>query len=237
VTLLELVNAYASIARQGIRHTPVLVRRITDREGRVLATFGTESRQAMTTDAAIELTDMMRGVVSRGTGTLVRTRFGVTGDVAGKTGTTQNNTDGWFVLMHPQLVAGAWVGFNDARVTIRSNYWGQGGHNAVLLVGDFFRQALKARAIDGDARFPPSRRPPPPPEIAPGADGEWGEDGGGEPGGSWLDGWGSPPDTDPDRDDLPPGAGDRISGDQPKSSMELEPLLKLEGARALDASR
>ncbi|CAN7347530.1 penicillin-binding protein 1A [Rhizobacter sp. LjRoot28] len=237
VTLLELVNAYASIARQGIRHTPVLVRRITDREGRVLATFGTESRQAMTTDAAIELTDMMRGVVSRGTGTLVRTRFGVTGDVAGKTGTTQNNTDGWFVLMHPQLVAGAWVGFNDARVTIRSNYWGQGGHNAVLLVGDFFRQALKARAIDGDARFPPSRRPPPPPEIAPGADGEWGEDGGGEPGGSWLDGWGSPPDTDPDRDDLPPGAGDSISGDQPKSSMELEPLLKLEGARALDASR
>lgn len=237
VTLLELVNAYASIARQGIHHTPVLVRRITDREGRVLATFGTQSRQAMTTDAAIELTDMMRGVVTRGTGTLVRTRFGVNGDVAGKTGTTQNNTDGWFVLMHPQLVAGAWVGFNDARVTIRSNYWGQGGHNAVLLVGDFFRQALKSRAIDGDARFPPSRRPPPPPEDVPGADGEWGEDGGGEPGGSWLDGWGSPPDADPGRDDLPPGAGDSISSDQPKSSMELEPLLRLEGARALDAAR
>lgn len=240
VTLLELVNAYASIARQGVRHTPVLVKRILDRDGRVLASFGTESRQAMSADAAIELTDMMRGVVARGTGTLVRTRFGITGDVAGKTGTTQNNTDGWFVLMHPQLVAGAWVGFNDARVTMRSNYWGQGGHNAVLLVGDFVRQALKARAIDADATFPPSRRPPAPAPTFEDDPDAWGEDGGGEPGGSWLDGWGpepAPGDADGAQEDLPPGAGDSLSMDQPKSSMELEPLLKLEGARVMEPSR
>jgi len=81
----------------------------------------------------------------------------VRADVAGKTGTTQKNTDGWFILMHPRLVAGAWVGFNDSRVTMRSNYWGQGGHNAVLLVGDFFRAALDARLIDGGARFPYAR--------------------------------------------------------------------------------
>ncbi|MEO8599322.1 MAG: penicillin-binding protein, partial [bacterium] len=82
--------------------------------------------------------------------------------IAGKTGTTQNNTDGWFILMHPDLVAGAWVGFNDARVTMRSNYWGQGGHNAVLLVGDFYRSALNARLIDAKALFPGGKLPPAP---------------------------------------------------------------------------
>jgi len=57
-------------------------------------------------------------------------------------------------MMHPNLVAGSWVGFNDARVTIRSDYWGQGGHNALLLVADFFKQALKDKLIDAKAKFP-----------------------------------------------------------------------------------
>src|SRR3989304_300740 len=87
----------------------------------------------------------------------IRSRWGIQADVAGKTGTTQDNSDGWFILMHPQLVAGAWVGFNDNRVTMRSNYWGQGGHNAVLLVGDFFQAALDMRLIDSSARFPYAR--------------------------------------------------------------------------------
>jgi penicillin-binding protein 1A len=55
--------------------------------------------------------------------------------------------------MHPRLVAGAWVGFNDSRVTMRSDYWGQGGHNAILLVGDFFRDALREGWVDARARF------------------------------------------------------------------------------------
>ena len=58
----------------------------------------------------------MRGVVDEGTGAAIRQRYGIQADVAGKTGTTQDNSDGWFILMHPQLVAGAWVGFNDNRV-------------------------------------------------------------------------------------------------------------------------
>ncbi len=73
--------------------------------------------------------------------------------MAGKTGTTQNNADAWFILMHPQLVGGAWVGFNDNRVTMRSAYWGQGGHSALYVVGDFFQQALAARAVDPRAAF------------------------------------------------------------------------------------
>jgi len=159
VTLLEMVNGYATIAQQGEHHQPLYVKRIRDRHGNVLAEFGSRTRRAMSAESAVELIDMMRGVVSQGTGTLVRTRFGIVADIAGKTGTTQNNTDGWFILMHPQLVAGAWVGFNDSRVTMRSNYWGQGGHNAILLVGDFFRDTLKSGLIDPKARFAPAREP------------------------------------------------------------------------------
>jgi penicillin-binding protein 1A len=170
VTLLEMATGYATIAQGGQYHRPVTIKRILDRRGEVLAEFGSETRRAMSSDAASDLVDMMRGVVSRGTGTLVKSRFGVAGDVAGKTGTTQNNTDGWFILMHPRLVAGAWVGFNDSRIAMRSAYWGQGGHNAVLMVGDFFKAAQKAKWIGTKDRFPPPRHPPAPPASTP----DWG---------------------------------------------------------------
>jgi penicillin-binding protein 1A len=161
VTLLEMVSAYSTIANVGEYHKPVFIKRITDRSGKVLAEFGgQQSQRALSENAAIDLIDIMRGVVSRGTGQAVKTRFGIVADIAGKTGTTQNNTDGWFILMHPNLVAGAWVGFNDARVTMRSNYWGQGGHNAILVVGDFFREALKNKLIDVKAQFPRPKRMP-----------------------------------------------------------------------------
>jgi len=162
VTLLEMVNAYSTIARIGEFRKPVVVRRITDRNGKVLAEFGKSSKRAMSENTAIELIDMMRGVLSHGTGTLIKAQFGLSADVAGKTGTTQYNTDGWFILMHPDLVAGSWVGFNDARVTMRSNYWGQGGHNALLVVGDFFRSVIKEKMIDAKAKFPRPKRHHPP---------------------------------------------------------------------------
>ncbi len=168
VTLLEMVASYATIAREGQAHAPVFVKRIVDRNGKVLADFGAPARRALDADVALDLTDMLRGVVARGTGTQIKSRFGITADVAGKTGTTQNNTDGWFILMQPQLVAGAWVGFNDSRVTLRSNHWGQGGHNAILLVGDFYREAFKTKALDAKAKFGPPRHPAPPPlPVAP----------------------------------------------------------------------
>jgi penicillin-binding protein 1A len=163
VTLLEMVSTYATIAAQGEYRKPVFVRRITDREGKLIADFSNGApERALSQASSVALIDMLRGVVNRGTGTAVRYRFGINGDVAGKTGTTQNNADGWFILMHPNLVAGAWVGFNDNRVTMRSNYWGQGGHNAILLVGDFFRSALDNGKLDTEAIFPGGRPPPPP---------------------------------------------------------------------------
>ncbi len=160
VTLMEMVNAYCTIAAQGTRHKPVFIRRITARDGEVLAEFVSEASRVLSPDTAVDLIDMMRGVVTVGTGAGLKSRFALGADVAGKTGTTQNNTDGWFILMHPGLVAGAWVGFDDQRITMRSDYWGQGGHNALLLVGDFFRDAIRSRLLDTTALFPPPRRQP-----------------------------------------------------------------------------
>jgi penicillin-binding protein 1A len=160
VTLLEMTGAYATLAASGERREPLLVTSIAERDGRVLERFDNPGEQAIDPALAERLVDMLRGVPRNGTGTLVRTEFGVRGDIAGKTGTTQNNTDGWFLLMHPQLVAGAWVGFNDPRVTMRSGYWGQGGHNALRIVGDFFRRAERDGLIDEDARFPDVPREP-----------------------------------------------------------------------------
>ncbi|GAB3436403.1 PBP1A family penicillin-binding protein [Massilia solisilvae] len=162
VTLLEMVNAYSTIAAQGSYRRPVFIKSISDRDGKVIAQFDSgKPETALSNASAVTLIDMMRGVVNRGTGTAVRYRFGINADVAGKTGTTQNNADGWFILMHPNLVAGAWVGFNDTRVAMRSSYWGQGGHNAVLLVGDFFKTALDSGKLDARAVFPGGRPPPP----------------------------------------------------------------------------
>ena len=161
VTLKEMVSAYCTIANRGAYVEPRMVTRIEDRNGNVLADFpAARPEQALPAGAALKLVDVMRGVVNRGTGADIRTRFGIHADVAGKTGTTQDNTDSWFILMHPQLVAGAWVGFDDARVTLRNDYWGEGAHGALPVVGAFYDMALRARVIDAHAQLAPSSNPP-----------------------------------------------------------------------------
>ena len=157
VTPLEMVSAYSTLAAIGEYRQPSYITRITDKDGNVLAQFANDTKHVMTEKTVGHLINMLRGAVDQGTGQAVRAQFGLRADVAGKTGTTQKNTDGWFVLMHPQLVAGAWIGFNDSRVTMRSNYWGEGAHNALLVVGDFFQHALAARLVDSRAEFPFAR--------------------------------------------------------------------------------
>jgi penicillin-binding protein 1A len=154
VTLLEMVNGYSTIAALGEYRQPIFITRITDKNGNVLARFENQSKRVLSPKTVENLVNMLRGAVDQGTGQAVRTGFGIRADVAGKTGTTQKNTDGWFILMHRRLVAGSWIGFNDARITMRSNYWGEGRHNALLLVGDFFQQTLSTRLIDSGAEFP-----------------------------------------------------------------------------------
>ncbi|WP_104012504.1 penicillin-binding protein 1A [Burkholderia anthinoferrum] len=160
VTLKEMVSAYGTIANRGVYVAPQTITRIEDRDGKVLATFASAPpERALPVAAAQTLVDVMRGVVDYGTGADIRSRYGIRIDVAGKTGTTQDNTDGWFILMHPQLVAGAWVGFDDGSVTLRSDYWGAGAHSALPIVGSFYDAALRARAIDPHVQFSPDFRP------------------------------------------------------------------------------
>jgi penicillin-binding protein 1A len=154
VTLKEMVSAYGTIANDGRYIEPILITRVEDRNGKVLEEFQPKlAETAMTASVAETLLDVMRGVIDQGTGAGIRSRFGIRADVAGKTGTTQDNTDGWFILMHPQLVAGAWAGFNDNRVTM-GNSWGPGAQSALPMVGEFFQQAIKAKVIDPQVRFP-----------------------------------------------------------------------------------
>ena len=169
VTLREMVGAYGAIANEGHFVQPMFVLRIEDRQGRVLTEFQPlrEEVLALPRAQALELVNVMRGVIDEGTGTAIRSRYGITADVAGKTGTTQENTDGWFIMMHPQLVAGARVGFND-KLTMGS--WGQGARSALPIVGDVFQQALRNKWIDQRAEFAiprPRPKPKPEPEAAP----------------------------------------------------------------------
>lgn len=171
VTLREMVTAYGTLANEGrYLGDPQLIARVEDREGRTLALFTRpQPMEVLAKGQALQLVDVMRGVVDAGTGAAIRTRYGIQADVAGKTGTTQENTDGWFILMHPQLVAGAWVGFNDNRATMGDS-WGQGARSALPIVGDFFVQALRVRAADPRVEFAIPRPRPQPPEPPPGQD-------------------------------------------------------------------
>src|SRR5204862_7291839 len=161
-TLREMVAAYGAIANGGNYVEPMFISRVEDRDGNVLQEFlpVREVGEALPRPQALELVNVMRGVVDEGTGAAIRSRYGITADVAGKTGTTQENTDGWFIMMHPQLVAGARVGFNDNKATMGT--WGQGARSALPMVGEVFQQALRNRWIDASVEFDiPRPRPRP----------------------------------------------------------------------------
>lgn len=165
VTLLEMVSAYGTLASGGLHYDPTVVTRIEDRFGNVLYEARPAPEEALSEATAYTVVDMMRGTIDhpQGTGARIRWQFGLGDyDLAGKTGTTSNSgsgsggSDNWFIMMHPELVTGAWVGFNDRRVTFRSSWWGQGAHTALFLVGDFFQRLAQAEdvPISQDQRFP-----------------------------------------------------------------------------------
>ena len=110
VSLLELVTGYSTLANLGIRNRPVAILRIEDRRGTVLYEHRPAPGEALSDVTSAVMIDMLRGVINEpyGTGHRIRSQFRLTGyDFAGKTGTTQEGADGWFVLMHPELVTGA----------------------------------------------------------------------------------------------------------------------------------
>ncbi|MFT5516016.1 MAG: penicillin-binding protein 1A [Rhodothermales bacterium] len=157
VTLQELVSAYGTFVTEGMHYRSQVVSRIEDADGNVLASFGPMAERAMTSRDAYTVLDILRDVTRQGgTGAGLAARFPIPGEWTGKTGTTQDNTDGWFVAMHPDLVAGAWVGFNQPAVRFRSNHYGQGANNAGVVVADFLRTAvIDPMSGMGPARFMP----------------------------------------------------------------------------------
>ncbi len=159
VSLLELATAYSTLANLGTRNDPVMILRIEDRHGTPLYEHQAEPQNELIMEAAVVVLDMLRDVINQsyGTGHRIRWQYALNEyDFAGKTGTTQEGADGWFMLMHPELVVGSWVGFNDRRVTFRSTFWGQGAHNALFVVGDFMTRVTgdPGVAIDPFAMFP-----------------------------------------------------------------------------------
>lgn len=151
VSLMELASAYATFANNGIHIDPIAVTRIEDRNGNLLIEFYPESRQeVISPETAYTMVDMMRGAIRGGTwgfGTGARLRgMGVSQDVAGKTGTTNNSADNWFMAMMPHIVMGAWVGGEDRRIRFPSNtYIGQGARAALPIVGKFIVGCMKDR--------------------------------------------------------------------------------------------
>ena len=143
LTLLELATAYTTLANLGTQRNPVVVRYITDQHGDTLYEHIPNAQEGLDDRTARVLIDMMRDVIRQdyGTGQRINWQFDQWEyDYAGKTGTTQEGADGWFMLIHPELVTGSWVGFNDRRLTFRSSFWGQGAHNALYVVGSYVRR-------------------------------------------------------------------------------------------------
>ncbi|MCG8374690.1 MAG: hypothetical protein MI700_14195, partial [Balneolales bacterium] len=152
VSLLELTSAYTTFANSGVHIDPIAITRIEDREGNVLVEYHPEYRQeVISPETAYLMTDMMRGVIRggegyHGTGVRLRNVYGVSQDIAGKTGTTQNSADNWFVGMTPHIVMGAWVGGEDRRIrfpTDLSYSIGQGARTALPIVGQFINNVTE----------------------------------------------------------------------------------------------
>ncbi len=142
ISLKGMVEAYAGIVNDGIPVKSHYLVEIADNNGKVLETFSyeQETRNVVSPENCRVLLQMMEEVVEDGTGKGIRTVYGIEGDFAGKTGTTQNNSDGWFIGVTPDLVTGCWVGADDPRVHFRTTTYGQGAYMALPIVGKFFHK-------------------------------------------------------------------------------------------------
>ena len=143
ISLYEMVAAYNSFPSKGMYVRPIFVTRIEDNMGNVLATFSTVKKEAVSDRTAYLMANLMQGVVNGGTGYALRSRFGLTGEMAGKTGTTNDNADGWFIGYTPQLTAGAWAGFEDMQVHFAALANGGGSASALPICGYFMQSVRK----------------------------------------------------------------------------------------------
>ncbi|MDR0769151.1 MAG: transglycosylase domain-containing protein [Dysgonamonadaceae bacterium] len=135
----EMVSGYSAFANHGIRVEPLYVTRIENSYGNVLETFTPQTREVITADAAGKMLYMLKSVIDGGTGMRVR-RLGFTGEMGGKTGTTQEHSDGWFMGFTPSLVGGVWVGGEERSIRFNRIADGQGATMALPILAEFLKK-------------------------------------------------------------------------------------------------
>lgn len=156
MNVYDMVGAYGMFANQGVYVKPVMVTRIEDKNGTVLYEYVPETRDVLSKDVSYAMIDLMKGVTEGGSGTRLRHSsqknttvykeimtgypYGFTNPIAGKTGTTQNNSDGWFMGMVPNLVTGVWVGGEERSIHFKSIYYGQGASMALPIWGLYMKK-------------------------------------------------------------------------------------------------
>lgn len=155
IQLIEMLRAYTMFPDRGFNTQPIYLTKIEDKNGNILQTFEPQVKQVISEVDAYTMYRMMQGVVDYGTGGSMRWKFGIYSDMGGKTGTTNDNTDGWFIGYTPQILAGAWVGCDDPFLHL-PKYGTAGGSEMALPEWAFFMQKVyadKSLGIDPKAEF------------------------------------------------------------------------------------
>ena len=155
-----MVKVYSVFANNGIKQEPSFIRRIETRDGTVLIDFELEeptSEQILSVEQSRIMTNMLQSVVDSGTARRLRYRYQLHADIAGKTGTTQHHSDGWFIGYTPNIVAGAWVGAESPKVRFRTIDLGQGANTALPIWGRFMNKVYASRDFQAwrNASFEP----------------------------------------------------------------------------------
>ncbi len=147
ISVGEMVSAYTAFANGGIRTSPVFVTRIEDSEGNIISTFTPQVDEVISESTAFKMITMLRAVINEGTGSRLRRLYNITADMGGKTGTTNSNSDGWFIGFTPRLVAGCWVGGEDRDIHFRLMSDGQGASMALPVWGLFMNKVYKDKGL------------------------------------------------------------------------------------------
>ncbi|MBV5311848.1 MAG: transglycosylase domain-containing protein [Prolixibacteraceae bacterium] len=150
ITLYEMVGAYGTFANKGVYNQPIFVTRIEDRHGNIISTFQSEKHDAIDEQTAYLMIDLMRGVVDAGSGGRLRWKpeyGGFKGQIAAKTGTTQNHSDGWFIGITPQLVNGSWTGAELRSIHFEDLQSGQGASMALPIWGYYMRKVYADKSL------------------------------------------------------------------------------------------
>ncbi|MFN8154596.1 MAG: PBP1A family penicillin-binding protein [Bacteroidia bacterium] len=161
VSVYEMVSAYCTFANKGVYTEPQYILRIEDKNGVVLQDFVPRKIEAISEETSYLMLNLMQGVTLFGTGARLRgSKYGFTNPIAGKTGTTQNNSDGWFMGITPELVSGAWAGCEDRAVHFRTTQLGQGANVALPIWGLYMKKVYADPTLNySKGAFEPPEKP------------------------------------------------------------------------------